>query len=253
MPACRHRVVPFFVLAAVAVTPVVVGACRKKDLMTAKACEALLTVASGRSSGAGESSNACTTDTDCIEVPTPRCLVGCGGQAVSKPFAPALRDAVEKANANECKQWDEEHCENIAPRPVPSCPHLAPRCRSRTCTMVDDRVLPAQECSKILQRVAEEHRSAVAAADKSCKTVEDCTSVFEPLVHACRGDAIAKTAEPGYGAKMKKAGEALDDWRIGGCATTYPLPVPSCGAWSLQCRDGVCANEPFRPPPSVPR
>jgi hypothetical protein len=137
----RSRPLVALGLAALLV-PAFAVACKKTTAMTALGCEVVHSAAAAAVVVAEHEANAaakCDADSDCVESPTARCLVGCSGHAVPKAAASSFAARVGKVDGDECRRWTDGNCDVITPRSMPSCPRYVPRCQDHRCAMADAR------------------------------------------------------------------------------------------------------------------
>jgi hypothetical protein len=126
--------------------------------------------------------------------------------------------------------------------PMASCGASMPACEYNRCTMRDKRgALSAAECDALLAASNRDLEAKLAAADRSCKTDDDCTLTSGGCVSFCGGPAIAKRGEAAYKAEYASIAAACKKWSDRDCMETTAQPIPSCAPIRPQCKGGHCA------------
>lgn len=234
-----------FGLAAV-LGPMIATACRKKDVMTAQACDALATDVAKTLAAAATEGSRCFHDEDCVEARTARCASGCATIAVHGGEVGAFEDAVRRVEKETCERWAAERCAEIGSA-RPSCAKRVPRCRDGTCKMIE--VLEAERCQELYRDAQNGFMAAVASADHACAKDEDCVLAGGPgCIATCGAPAIAATGKAAYDAALRPAAEKCRAWTDGDCARTTPQPIPTCPAYWPRCTNGSCTTGAPPPP-----
>ena len=128
--------------------------------------------------------------------------------------------------------------------PIASCAAYVPACKDQRCIMRDKlEVLSAAECESLLAAANTDVSAKLAAADRGCKTDDDCFLTKGGCVGGCGGPAIAKRGATAYVAEHASIDVACKKWWDGDCMTTTPQPVPSCAPIRAQCKGGQCTAE----------
>lgn len=237
---------PLALLAIViAGVPLVVACGKTKGATAGRAeCEALRAAAEASANNAS-SDVACHVNADCVELPPPSCVANCNGYAAPKAAQSSVQKSLRAIEDGQCKTWATSDCAKIAPMPVASCAVYVPACKEQRCVMRNTiGMLSAAECDTLRTNANHDLEAALKAADRTCKTDDDCTLSAGGCVGGCGGPAVAKRGEAAYKAAHAKIDATCKQWWDGDCMSTTPQPIPSCAPVKAQCVSGLCKSTP---------
>jgi hypothetical protein len=77
----------------------------------------------------------CSSDAECVEAPTIRCVKLCYGHGVRADAAAGFTAAIRTIDETYCTQWEEGRCDDAIPPSKASCAAATPRCVDGRCRM----------------------------------------------------------------------------------------------------------------------
>jgi hypothetical protein len=183
-----------------------------------------------------------------VAIGVPAFVLACGKTKSERPSpqdCDALRaSAAASASIMGITCYSNAECAGLPAMPS-SCPGFVPACKDHRCILRDKReILSAAECEALLAKSNRELEAKLAAADRSCKTDDDCTLTKGGCVGGCGGPAVAKRGEAAYLAEHASVESMCAKWWEGDCMSTTPQAIPSCAPIRAHCKGGLCFSSP---------
>jgi hypothetical protein len=157
------------------------------------------------------------------------------GVGASEPARLAASEPAPLATSEDPPQATSGEPAPTAPKDVTSAIAAIPRFKAGA------RLSPTS-CERLLEQASQARFAAMDNAT-DCSVNSDCQDLDDGFCgFPYCAIAVAKTAAPTYRAELARIEKvACPAWSGGGCAQTYPLPMPSCARPAPFCKHGHCS------------